>query len=238
MEKKTILIPDIHGNTFWKDALKYIKSDTPVIFLGDYTDPHRDDGISNDEALSNFKEILEITKGRKNVEMLIGNHDLVYMFPDQTLIRSRVDFKNFRTLQEIFQKNKERFKLATKRLDYIISHAGINKGWLDYFDISISELIDIPMSQINEKVIKSLEVLSYIRDEDWGMRFGSIVWADFEEFRDKSSVIEESQIVGHTKRANYIGAEKIRNVICIDCNQCFFIDEHRKIRYLETEEEI
>ena len=38
MNKKILIIPDVHGRTFWESALKsgdYEK----IVFLGDYTDP-------------------------------------------------------------------------------------------------------------------------------------------------------------------------------------------------------
>ena len=35
-----IIIPDIHGHTFWKEAIAKRRKDEMVIFLGDYLDPH------------------------------------------------------------------------------------------------------------------------------------------------------------------------------------------------------
>ncbi|MDE5880282.1 MAG: hypothetical protein K2H60_01000 [Muribaculaceae bacterium] len=44
MEKDIIVIPDLHGRTFWKEAVeKYPDADT--IFLGDYLDPYPNEGI-------------------------------------------------------------------------------------------------------------------------------------------------------------------------------------------------
>ena len=43
MPKKILVVPDIHGETFWKGpVLKYIEQVDKIIFLGDYLDPYRD----------------------------------------------------------------------------------------------------------------------------------------------------------------------------------------------------
>ena len=231
MEKKVVLIPDIHGRTFWKDAEDYIKSEIPVVFLGDYTDPYIPEDISKKDSLDNFKEILEVTKDRKNVELLLGNHDIAYMFPEDTRNRHRTDFDNFPFLQRLFQDNIGRFKLATLQEGYIISHAGIHKEWLDFTRITKRDLIDIPVSKLDQKIIDNLEVISYYRDDNWGGEFGSIVWADICEFVYNQS--EDIQIVGHSLREKPV---RINNVIDIDCKKCFFIDGEGDIRDLKTEE--
>jgi len=51
-----VIVPDVHGRPFWKDAKDY---DCDIIFLGDYLDPYGFEGINNIQALDNFKEILE-----------------------------------------------------------------------------------------------------------------------------------------------------------------------------------
>ena len=51
MNKKILIIPDVHGRTFWKSAVEsgdYEK----IVFLGDYTDPYEMEGITNREALN------------------------------------------------------------------------------------------------------------------------------------------------------------------------------------------
>ena len=44
MEKKILIIPDVHGRRFWRDAIESDDYDK-VIFLGDYLDPYPDEGI-------------------------------------------------------------------------------------------------------------------------------------------------------------------------------------------------
>ena len=42
MPKKILVVPDVHGETFWrKPVQKYIDQVDRLIFLGDYLDPYR-----------------------------------------------------------------------------------------------------------------------------------------------------------------------------------------------------
>ena len=52
-----IIIPDVHGRTFWKDAIKERQEGEKVIFLGDYHDPYRNEGITTEESFVNFEEL-------------------------------------------------------------------------------------------------------------------------------------------------------------------------------------
>ena len=53
-----IIIPDIHGRTFWKKAVKGHENDE-IVFLGDYNDPYPADNIKpGDYTLKNFEAIL------------------------------------------------------------------------------------------------------------------------------------------------------------------------------------
>lgn len=127
----TILIPDIHGRSFWKDALPAIKKGTPVIFLGDYHDPYPHEGISPAESLENFNEIIYYAKRCDNITLLLGNHDFTY-FGDTTYCDCRKDMYNFNILKQLFKSCT--FKLCslvhTEDKPFIISHAGITKSWL------------------------------------------------------------------------------------------------------------
>ena len=74
-----IIIPDIHGRSFWKDAVKGHENEK-IIFLGDYTDPYSHEGIEFWEGLQSLREVIEFKKQHlDNVVLLLGNHDLSYI---------------------------------------------------------------------------------------------------------------------------------------------------------------
>ena len=55
MEKKILIVPDVHGRKFWEVVKEY--NDVPIVFLGDYLDPYTSiEGITHAQALSNFKD--------------------------------------------------------------------------------------------------------------------------------------------------------------------------------------
>ena len=135
-----LVIPDVHGRTFWKDAInKYPKEQYPelkIIFLGDYLDPYTSlENISKEDAFNNFLEILELINNDSRVIPLIGNHDWHYFV---YLDGCRIDKARERQIDRLFKENISKFRLTyTTELNgvkYLFSHAGITQKWLD--DIS------------------------------------------------------------------------------------------------------
>jgi len=59
-----IIVPDIHGRPFWKEVFDY---DAEVVFLGDYLDPYRSEGIYPWDALDNFTQIIAYAKANPKV---------------------------------------------------------------------------------------------------------------------------------------------------------------------------
>ena len=74
-----LIIPDIHGRDFWKDAIDKVDiSKDTVVFLGDYLDPYDQefDGMPYDmlieDTINNFKEILDFKKKHKKKVRIVG----------------------------------------------------------------------------------------------------------------------------------------------------------------------
>ena len=136
MKKGTLIIPDVHGRTFWKTALntgRYGK----VIFLGDYVDPYAYEGIDNLTAISNFKDILSLKMIYPDqVILLLGNHDLCYLSDHYRDIaeNDRYDYEYEEELQHLFRGWSRFFKLAHEEkingTRYLFTHAGVTRSWL------------------------------------------------------------------------------------------------------------
>lgn len=221
----TLLIPDIHGRDFWKDAISKIDiNETKIIFLGDYLDPylHEFEDVSKEEvykkSINNFKEILEFKKSNpENVTLLVGNHDLTYLI-SRTLCDCRCIDSHYKELNELFNDNKDLFDLIYVISPYnknvIISHAGIHK---DYFNELLCRLKFVKADDLDKltdsdkinylykindifkegsyELNKSLGMCSYYRG---GYHVqGSLVWSDIREWIDDKN-IEFYQIFGHT----------------------------------------
>ena len=78
-----LVIPDIHGRTFWKEPIVYKDEFDHIIFLGDYFDPYSNELITQQDAIENFKELINSFTEEEleyKVEFLLGNHDGHYLY--------------------------------------------------------------------------------------------------------------------------------------------------------------
>lgn len=136
----TLILPDIHGRTFWKDAIqKFPKEKYPelnIVFLGDYVDPYDFEGITRKQAIENFKEIIETAKNDNRIHLLIGNHDMHYWHDCEFKPRVDENPMNFQIIKDLFLKNFTLFNIAYEEIindeRYLYTHAGATKYWLDH----------------------------------------------------------------------------------------------------------
>ena len=138
MKPKVIVVPDVHGRTFWKDILPHVGK-SRIIFLGDYLDPYYDDAIvfnmTQESVIQNFEEIIVFKRTHADsVTLLLGNHDCEYMY-GRSVCDDRCDKWNYERIQTLFRENKDCFQIATECFiagkPYIFSHAGLHIKWLD-----------------------------------------------------------------------------------------------------------
>ena len=126
---KILIIGDVHGRQFWKDACLNHKDEfNKIVFLGDYMAPYRHEGIDNEQAITIFKEVLDFKKENpEKVVLLFGNHDGSYLKDD--ICQCRTDQKNWDLLNGIYMDNLDLFGLAWETeingKRYFFSHAGV-----------------------------------------------------------------------------------------------------------------
>lgn len=205
-----LIVPDIHGREFWKDAVEK-SSNLTTIFLGDYHDPYPYERISRNASLENFKEILNYARRHENVTLLLGNHDLQYIF--DPLTSSRFDFHNFRTLRRMFMNNLDLFRLVELRdisgKKVLFSHAPVIPGWLEEVGIvgNIADIVDI-LNQLVAQLGTSLECRDDAERKLWRISFhrggqcnyGSPIWADDCEIEGNLLPDVVYEIFGHTQQ--------------------------------------
>lgn len=134
----TLIIPDIHGRTFWEDAIKvFPKENFPnlvIIFLGDYVDPYDFENITREDAIINFQKIINIAKSDDRIHLLIGNHDMHYWYNAE--FKCRVDIKNYDKIKNMFLENFILFNVAYEEIinneKYLYTHAGVTSYWLNH----------------------------------------------------------------------------------------------------------
>ena len=224
---RLIIIPDVHGRGFWRDAVTLFPN-AEFVFLGDYLDPYEEEGISNEKAYSGLLEILELKRIRPDrVTLLWGNHDLHYLYPE--MMGSRYDVENAERNARTFWDHRELFKMAyaitAGNNNYLLTHAGIGRKWITGTFPELTES-DIGATLINELVgyppfMHALEDVSCIRGGD--KQYGSMVWADLREHIPEENQLPVIQIFGHTRVAKAFNWGN--RFYCLDCAEYFIMNK-------------
>lgn len=226
----TLLIPDIHGRAFWKEALeKYNKENYPnltIVFLGDYVDPYEFEGVSRQDAIDNFQEIIDVAKSDNRIHLLIGNHDMHYWYDAE--YKSRVDSKNYNKIKDMFLQNFTLFNVAYEETinekKYLYTHAGVSSFWLQHLQFVGKMALSMHIDRLREEQVEFCEFLSnftlsadnlnqlklnfqgqanlwmasYARGGDNSC--GSCIWEDWSEWLYKGMEIKGLwQIFGHSR---------------------------------------
>ena len=214
---KILIVPDVHGRSFWHKAEELIDEVDKVVFLGDYLDPYSHEGISFDLALEEFNKILEFKKEYPDlITLLVGNHDMHYIIKD-FMDCSRRNTDMLDQLHKLYNSNLDLFNLIHIEDDCLFSHAGVYKGWMDKYEFTLE---DLNLKTFLGSHWPALEDLSMYRG---GYNFvGSCVWADIRESVKNELFPGYKQVVGHTQLNDkpYIKD----NIACVDVRRCFILD--------------
>ena len=214
---KILVVPDVHGRAFWHRAMELVDQVDQMVFLGDYLDPYSHEGISFDLALEEFNKILEFKKEYPDlITLLVGNHDMHYIIKD-FMDCSRRNTTMLDQLHELYNANLELFNLVHIEDDWIFSHAGVYKGWMDKYEFTLE---DLNLKTFLGSHWPALEDLSWYRGGYNSV--GSCVWADLRESVKNELFPGYKQVVGHTQlnEKPYI-TDKI---MCVDVRRCFILD--------------
>jgi predicted phosphodiesterase len=218
---KILIVPDVHGRKFWHEAEELINEVDKVVFLGDYLDPYGYEGITFEDAVMEFENILAFKEDYPDkVVLLLGNHDMHYLI-SEFMNCSRLNAWRRVEIHDIFMNNIDKFQLIYEFEDYLFSHSGLYKEWMDKHELSLDDLKDYKTFLRNR-----WEILQDIGRERGGWdRVGSCIWADIRESIDNELYSDKRQIVGHTQLSNdpYITSK----IACLDVRQCFILDTEK-----------
>ena len=229
---KILVIPDVHGRSFWKDAVgEYASEVDKVIFTGDYHDPYEDEGISAKKSIENLEGILTFYEANKDkVVLLIGNHDFHYIVGNDNGT-SRYDFVNSKLLHEIFGEYRDVMKLAYEcevgDKKYLFTHAGLMKRWYEAYADVIGELTVDNLNKLMDSPegAGALMAMSKYRTF-FGEKAGSIIWSDVRERFDCKDANDGFggwyQIFGHTQLKEPIVMD---TWACLDCRGASIVDK-------------
>ena len=231
---KWIIIPDVHGRRFWRDAVQGNEGEK-IIFLGDYVDPYDWEDILPGEAYKELQDIIAFKKEHPdNVVLLLGNHDLGYL--DPAICTCRRDTYRAEMIRREFEANLELFDIV--HIDdvnggrLLFSHAGIAESWIKRHIKLVSKMKGFRPERLNEMLHGDLtereRLFHALADVSWyrgGLdKVGSPVWADVEEYLNGERLLGGYQhIFGHTLHEG--GLINVRDHgYCLDCAQAFVLD--------------
>lgn len=199
-EVNVLVVPDVHGRTFWKDAIDLIKDYDKVIFLGDYFDPYDfENNVKTDpqDLINNLKDIISFARNNyPKVTLLLGNHDAHYISDNEEIISSRYDHRVKNGFLQLLNDNIDLFSKCAVVRDILFTHAGVTKGWLNFNGyLGDVDNVNEVASFIEGSTIEDLAQVGRSRGGYYG--YGGPLWADLleHEFND----LKFKQVIGHTQ---------------------------------------
>ena len=226
-EDQLVIIPDIHGRDFWREAVR-LRPDAELVFLGDYLDPYPHEQISRDTAFKGLQDIIAFKEAHPDrVTLLLGNHDLHYLY--LKMISCRFDYVNADRNSRLFREKRHLFKIAHEAeaagKRFLFSHAGVGRRWISQY-IPTLESKDLTADLLNglseiPAFVKALGDVSFYR----GGRdlYGSMVWADVNEHMEERNRFPDIvQVFGHTMDFEPLNCDD--QIYCLDCCRPFELD--------------
>jgi hypothetical protein len=200
---KLIVIGDTHGRDTWKyyPLNEYDK----VIFIGDYVDSY---DKTDEEIIKNLQDIIQYKKDNMDrCVLLLGNHDVMYLFSYSSHGCSGFRLTYYHTLHHLFESNKDLFQTAYQinmfDKKYLFTHAGVTSIWWKRFQKSLKdnsyETLNSSMADIlnNEFKLNNYTLFEVGSMRGGGHKSGGPFWADKSE-STAWSLPNYCQIVGHT----------------------------------------
>ena len=195
---KHLIIGDLHGKDIWEEV--DISSYDKIVFVGDYVDHWT---LPDRFIYQNLRNIIELKRQNfENVELLLGNHDIQYLhYPHYLCSGFRPSMQ--RSLSFLFNENRDLFKVAYQRENFIISHAGItNKWYKDFKELRLIQQIADEQDTVADLINKAENtsqrwILHQTGSSRGGEGPGGITWADRKELI-ADMLDGYHQIVGHT----------------------------------------
>lgn len=194
--RKSIVISDVHGSTYWKEFIKQRRPEDQVIFLGDYFD-RRGAGPFASTDVQNFMEICAYARHTPQTYLLVGNHDYDYLPFASWLPRpwGRREQEN----RDALMANIDLLEMVYVTNGIIFSHGGLTQTFLNENSLSHP-------GEVNELWLMHPEAFDF-KERDpisgqWSNRYGDDPWQSPIWIRTES-LIEDGvkgfdQVVGHT----------------------------------------
>ena len=230
---KIAVIGDIHGTTKFFDCYKKIQENDfdvdKIIVLGDWFDPYID--IDLDIMIERYNEFINICKSDDRIISILGNHDIAgYIIQNDCTNRTIRFGKRRQRITDVIEQNLSESYLTYKVGDYIFSHAGVSKEWLnDISQYSYCNYVDDIMNckkGWNEDELSDICVFYPFDFSGCGENaHQSCVWIRPQALYD-CAIDGYHQVVAHTR------VEEITKVSLKNGKDLWLVDDEQKPNYL------
>ncbi|MGE5519540.1 MAG: metallophosphoesterase [Candidatus Dadabacteria bacterium] len=199
---KTIVLPDLHGESLWSDIL-IKESFDQVVLLGDYLDNSK--GINGKQELINLRNIIKLKESYpEQVFLLLGNHEYHYtkaaMKLGERSPRYQADLAG--QFREVLEEYGQLFQMAYKYEEYLFSHSGVTCSWLNKYSGSWQvSSIDKAVNEIWSENPEAFRLTKEGLENGWGDDiYQSPIWVRPYSLKSDAKPIETEiiQVVGHT----------------------------------------
>lgn len=239
---KILAIGDLHGKNVWKliaDPEKFDK----IVFVGDYMDSW---DKADEEMTTNLLDLIEFKKANMDkVVLLLGNHDIPYMYSYHQFPCSGHRYKMYPLWNQIFNDNQKLFQIAYQYKNYLFTHAGVTRKWYEAFKGLLNTMPSESLAdQLNMLQYtaenKALHLVGHLRNGR--SKYGGVTWADQTELINWP-LAGYHQIVGHNitfpplhYRFMDEEAHEDCSITFIDCldkaKQFLVLDDHEEVEEL------
>lgn len=194
---RTLIIGDLHHQTWIADEICDLEPHEEVIFVGDYFDAHLDTPTAARETATWVRARLKQSRSK----LLLGNHDLAYAFAAEQfpfVMCSGYQAEKAAAIAQVLDgRHWARLQAFAVVGPWLVSHAGFHR------DLLGNELIRDPVA-LRQRCQAALEALNRRepdpifapgRERGGKAAVGGITWCDWKRFEGVEGV---HQIVGHT----------------------------------------
>ena len=220
------LIGDIHGCNTWQ---KLVRKDAVNIFLGDYLDPYDGEGInSGTDDYENLLEIIRYKQTYPDTILLLGNHDLHYLWHEHY---SRYNPIHANRYAQLFRTYRHLFQAAYAIGDNIlVTHAGVTRPWCALAGIadcqSATTIAESICQLMDDEQRCRFFMVDYTFDADdycGTSATASPIWVRPQTLVKYGSLMDDEQkniiqVVGHTQVQEVMSIFPYYFVDCLRCN--------------------
>lgn len=218
---------------------RYCDQVAHIVFLGDYFDPHVNEGLSVSAALDNWHEMMTFIADLglwDRTTLLIGNHYAHYMSPvfarygssSRRSLEYAAAIRSLLTACPVLQVAFEG-RVGDKKI--LFTHAGVNEDWYSRHKERIGALGADRLNRLTETA-EDWRTLAEVGQSRKGMsRTGSPLWSDVGEhlrfpWHTASQGGYDFQVFGHTKSDRPLLTETFA---MLDCQRCFVMTDEAKL---------